>query len=268
MLIVALDGWVNAGQAGTIAAETMVAGGEVVAEFVPDSLFDFRQNRPVVQFDEGVMTTVEWPSMVLRHRRRGDTDLLALTGTEPNWQWQRFAAEVARMARELGVGRHISLGGIPWATPHTRPVTIVATASDRSSLPAGHSHPEGTLRVPASAVSVVEKAVADEGIPTVGLWARVPQYVGTAYSAAALALVEAVAAVLGVDFDVAELADEAAAQRTHLDAIVAARPDIRTVVEKLEVMVDEIGLTTGEELAAEIERFLRGQDGDDSGPAR
>ncbi len=268
VLIVALDGWVNAGKAGTVAAETLVGGGEVVAEFDPDLLFDFRQNRPIVQFDEGVMTGVEWPSMTLRHRRVGELDLLALIGTEPNWNWHRFAAQVVRLSRDLGVVRHISLGGIPWATPHTRPVTIVATASSREALPEGHSHPEGTLRVPASAVSVVEKAVADAGITTIGLWARVPQYVGAEYAAAALALVEAVSGVVGVDFDVTELVEAAASQRTHLDAIVAARPDIRSVVEKLEAMVDEIGLTTGEELAAEIERFLRNQDGDEPGPAR
>lgn len=264
ILIVALDGWVNAGQAGTTAAEVMASGGEVIAEFDPDLLFDFRQNRPVVQFDEGVMTGIEWPAMVLRHRVVDDTDLVVLTGTEPNWNWRRFAEEVSRLARSLGVARHVSLGGIPWATPHTRPVTIVTTASDRTSLLDAHPHPEGTLRVPGSAVSVLEKAVADAGIPTVGLWARVPQYVGTTFSAAALALVEAVSALLGVEFDVRGLAEEASAQRVHLDAIVAARPDVKAIVDKLEAIVDETGLASGEELAAEIERFLRSQEGDES----
>ncbi len=264
VLIVALDGWVNAGQAGTTAAEVLAADGDVIAEFDPDLLFDFRQNRPVMQFDQGVMTKLEWPTMTLRHRQADGVDLVVLTGTEPNWNWHRFAEEVSRLARNLGVARHISLGGIPWATPHTRPVAIVATASAPELLPEGHSHPEGTLRVPASAVSVLEKGVADAGIPTIGLWARVPQYVGTAFSAAALALVEAVSSILGVDFDVGELAEEAARQRTHLDTIAAARPDVRAIVEKLEAIVDETGLASGEDLAAEIERFLRSQEGDES----
>jgi hypothetical protein len=62
---------------------------------------------------------------------------------------------------------------------------------------------------------------------------------------------------LGVDLDLGELDEEAAAQRQRLDAAVAADDDIREILVRLEQADEE--LPTGDELAAEIERFLRGQ---------
>ena len=37
VLVVAFDGWVNAGSAGTLAAQTVAAGGEVIATVDPDA---------------------------------------------------------------------------------------------------------------------------------------------------------------------------------------------------------------------------------------
>jgi hypothetical protein len=257
-LVVALDGWVNAGSAATTAAVTLAEDGEVIASFDGDALFDYRLTRPVIDFEDGVMERVAWPSLDLIRRRLPGRDLLVLTGTEPSWNWRRLSAELADLAVHLGVVEHVSLGGIPWATPHTRPVSMISTASTRER--AADDHPEGLLRVPGSAVSIIEHAVAEQGIPTVGFWARVPHYVGTEFAAAALALVERLEVHLGVEIPTGDLVDEVAQQRAQLDAVVAARPDLVTMVGRLEELVDHQEAVSGEELAAEIERFLRAQE--------
>ncbi len=259
VMIVAFDGWVNAGEAGTRAAEVIAAGGDTVATFDGDALFDYRANRPQVTFEEGVMESIEWPEMVLRLAQHGGRDLLVLSGTEPNWNWQRFAGEVAELAAKLGVVEHISLGGIPWAAPHTRPVSTIVTASDRSRVDPDDDHPEGRLVVPGAAVSAVAHAVAATGIPTIGFWARVPHYLGTVHHAAALALVDRLAIHLGVPLPVAELTEEAAEQSRQLDAIAEGRPEVRALIEQLEGLVEQREVS-GEDLAAEIERYLRDQD--------
>jgi PAC2 family protein len=257
LLVICLNGWVNAGSAATLVAGTL--GGEILADAEPDLLFDYRVTRPTLDFIEGVMTSLVWPSISLRWLPLAERDLLVLSGTEPNWNWKRLGSEIAHLAIELGVTEQVSLGAIPWAWPHTRPVQIIATASDRAHLPDSDERPEGLLRVPSAAVSAVEYMIGGTGIPTVGFYARVPQYVGVEYPAAALALLRRLERHIGVELPKGELEDLANTQRAELDLVSASRSDLKSMVDQLEAMVDAATSVSGEELAAEIERFLRGQ---------
>ena len=257
-LIVAFDGWVSAGAAGTATADHLAADGEVVVTFASDRLYDYRVNRPILSFTDGIIEGIEWPETMIRLRDAGARDLLVLSGPEPNWNWQAFADSVADLAGTLGVVEQISLGGIPWAAPHTRP-TILTTTASRADLLGGEANfPAGLLRVPASAASVLERAVAERGIPTVGFWARVPHYVAGVYYPAVVTLLERVARHLGIEVPLGSLVDDSAAQRRHLNAAVEDQPAVAHVVEQLEAIYDSAGeLATGEEIATEIERFLR-----------
>jgi len=257
-LIVAFDGWVSAGAAGTATADHLAADGEVVVSFASDRLYDYRVNRPILSFTDGIIEDIEWPETMIRLRDAGARDLLVLSGPEPNWNWQAFADSVADLAGGLGVVEQISLGGIPWAAPHPRPTILTTTASRADLLGGEANYPAGLLRVPASAASVLERAVAERGIPTVGFWARVPHYVAGVYYPAVVTLLERVARHLGIEVPLGSLVDDSAAQRRHLDAAVEDQPAVAHVVEQLEAIYDSAGeLATGEEIATEIERFLR-----------
>src|SRR3990170_4926669 len=257
-LIVAFDGWVSAGAAGTATADHLAADGDVVVSFASDRLYDYRVNRPILSFTDGIIEDIEWPETMIRLRDAGARDLLVLSGPEPNWNWQAFADSVADLAGGLGVVEQISLGGIPWAAPHTRPTILTTTASRADLLGGEANYPAGLLRVPASAASVLERAVAERGIPTVGFWARVPHYVAGVYYPAVVTLLERVARHLGIEVPLGSLVDDSAAQRRHLDAAVEDQPAVAHVVEQLEAIYDSAGeLATGEEIATEIERFLR-----------
>ena len=261
VLVASFDGWVNAGNAGTAAVEHLMSDGVVVGRFDSDELFDYRASRPIVLFDEGVMEDVEFPKIELIHRVAGGRDVLIVTGIEPNWNWQRLGREIAGLAVDTGVVEYISLGGIPWAIPHTRPTSMIETASHRELIPSDADHPEGVLRAPASVMSVIEWTVAQQGIETRGFWARVPHYVGATYWPAAVALVEKVSSHLGIHVPYAALIENSAEQRRRLDEILDDQPDVRAVVERLEAMNPD-DAASGEELAAEIERYLREQGGD------
>lgn len=257
--IVALDGWVNAGSAATIAAQALIAEAEAVARFDADQLYDYRMSRPVVDFIEGVISRVEWPELTIRLKPYEKRDLLVLTGIEPNWNWQSLSRKLAELASHWGVTEHLSIGGVPWAAPHTRPVSIMTTASSPSRIPAGE-HPSGLLRVPGAAVSAIEWHIGQVGIPTTGFWARVPNYVGSSYTPAALALLNRLGRHLEITLDLADLQEDAVTENGQLDQIVANRPDIMTVVEQFEQLYDaQADGVSGEDLAAEIERFLRDQ---------
>jgi proteasome assembly chaperone (PAC2) family protein len=263
VLVSAFDGWVNAGDAGTAAAEFLIRDAVEVAVFEPDDLFDYRDTRPALTFAEGVVRSLAWPSVTMFHRSQGGRDLLVVTGTEPSLGWQSFASTVADLAGRFGVTELVAMGGIPWAAPHTRPVTLITTGSAAERIGPESDHPEGELTVPGSISGALELSMIERGIPTVGFWARVPNYLGTRFGAASLALLERIDLHLGFGLDLTEMAAAADAQRVHLDAIADGRPDVRSMIEQLEALVDGGSPTSGEQLASEIERFLRNRgDGD------
>jgi proteasome assembly chaperone (PAC2) family protein len=259
-IVVALDGWVDAGASATTAAGLVGADGNVVATFDADRLFDYRARRPILEIADGRLSELTWPEFVIRLVRIDDRDVLVLTGPEPDYRWPRLANAVVEVATALGVVEWISLGAIPAAVPHTRPVPILGTASRpgllRGDIQAG---PTGLLRVPSALVSVLEMQAAEAGIAAVGYFAQVPHYVSGPYPAAALQLLTSVGRHLGIDLDGGPLAEEADQMRTRLDAATAIDENTRSYVERLEAMVDEERLPAGDDLISEIERFLRDQ---------
>jgi hypothetical protein len=110
---------------------------------------------------------------------------------------------------------------------------------------------------------VLQVMLGDAGIPTTALWAQVPHYLSGGASP------PAIRSVLGrlrdlTDFtlDLHGLDDQALAYSTRVEEGLADRPDVIdviTAIEEGEDEVDETELPSGDELASEIERFLRDQ---------
>ena len=259
-LVIALDGWVDAGSAATTAAERLSDGGDLVAEFDADALFDFRARRPALEIQDGRPRKLTWSTLTLRRARLGEgaPDLLVLRGAEPDFRWHQLSREIVELAKRLEIRQWISLGAIPAAVPHTRPVPILGTASKPGLLRGDvQPGPEGILRVPAACISVLDIAVSKAGVPAVGYFAQIPHYVNGPYATAALALVQAVGRHLEVDIPVVALENEAKLLRQRLDTATALDESTRGYVERLEAMVDEARLPAGDDLIADIERFLR-----------
>lgn len=268
-VVVALDGWVDAGSAATNAAATLAQGGKVIASFDADSIFDYRARRPTLQIIHGRPRTLEWPELTIRAVRIADRDVLVFTGAEPDYRWHELASDVVELAGKFGVAQWISLGAIPAAVPHTRPVPILGTES-RAGLLRGDvlPGPEGVLRVPAAAISILDISVSKAGIPAVGYYAQIPHYVSGPYPQASIELIRALGKHLELELDVAALPEEARMMRVRLDAAAAREETTRTYVERLETLVDEARLPSGDDLISEIERFLRegGQQGGSGRP--
>jgi hypothetical protein len=256
--VAAFDGWVDAGSAATSALERLLDEAVDVATFDPDVLFDYRARRPTLEIVDGKLEELTWPELVVRRTPFDGRDLLILAGPEPDDRWQAFSSAVVELAHRLGVVEWVSLGAIPAAVPHTRDVPILGTTSEPGRLRGDiQPGPSGILRVPAAAISVLEMAMAEGGIPAVGYFAQVPHYVSGPYPAASLALLEALGRHLGIDLPSGDLAEEARQLRTRLDTATALEETTRTYVERLEAMVDEQRLPSGDDLIGEIERFLR-----------
>jgi predicted ATP-grasp superfamily ATP-dependent carboligase len=115
---------------------------------------------------------------------------------------------------------------------------------------------------PTGIVGVLHDALAQAEILSASLWANVPHYVGATPSPkAALALIERTVRLIDVPVVTADLAQLAVDYERQVDEIVAADDDAVAYVQRLEEDADSEGLElrTGEELAAELQQFLRDQ---------
>ncbi len=266
ILVAAFEGWVDAGNAGTMAAAQLSHGSQVIGTFDADRLFDYRARRPTLDIVDGRLQSLEWPELQLLGNRIGERDLLILSGPEPDFLWQELAAEVTRLVQDLKVATWVSLGAIPVATPHTRPVTVLATASTPGLLPPGVSQgPIGHLRVPSAVLSVLELGVSTSRIPAIGFYAQVPHYVSAAYPGAAIELLHHVGRFLGEELPVGDLPARALETRGLLDAATSGDERTTAYVKRLEDAADQARLPEGDDLISDIERFLRGGGGDEPG---
>jgi hypothetical protein len=266
LMVMALDAWVDAGSAATRAAALLGDGAATIAGIDADGLYDYRSRRPTLRIVDGHPMELEWPALNVVHRRFAERDVLVLSGPEPDYRWRELAAELVMLARDLDVTEWLTLGAIPAAVPHTRRVPVLGIESRSGLLKGGiEPGPAGSMKVPAAAVSVVDMAIAEAGIPTLGYFAQVPHYVSGEYPAAAVALVRAVERHIGETLTTAVLELEARGISVRLDAAAAADDSTKSYISRLEEMVDEARLPSGDELIGEIERFLRDR-GTGSGP--
>jgi len=208
----------------------------------------------------------------LQHARPGDRrDVLVLSGPEPDLRWREFVAGVVGLARELGVTLVVGLGAFPAPVPHTRPVRLAATATT-PELAAQVGFIPGGIDVPAGIHAALERGFADAGLPCVGIWARVPHYVAAMpYPAASAALLDKLAQLAGIPIDSDALHRAADVTRRRVDELIANSEEHGEMVRQLEGQHDaEVGssglgggpLPSGDELAVELERFLRNEGGD------
>jgi hypothetical protein len=269
LLVVMLTGWIDASNAAAAAMDALIdkTAATTIVEFDADTYIDYRARRPIMELRLGVNTRLNWvtPKLLLG-RDRNNRDILLLTGAEPDANWQRFANDVTTLARSLGVRRMLGLGAYPVATPHTRHVKMSCTCPS-PSIVATLPYIKSSLDAPAGVESVLEHALTAVDIDAIGLWAQVPHYVSSMpYPASTLALLNAVAEVGNVDIDVSELRDIVDVQRDRLDRVVTENSEHAAMLRQLEQAFDAAQaadgtlaneLPDGDQLAAELEQFLR-----------
>ena len=273
ILVVALEGWVDAGMGASAAiAELLTASPTTdVASFDTELLIDQRARRPIARLEDGVTTELTWPAIrVVAGTDRGGTDVLYLTGPEPDFRWPSFIDAVIGLVQHLNVRTVVGLGAFPAPTPHTRPVRLASTVPPQSVELAGRvGTVHGTLEVPAGVQAALEVSLGRAGVPVIGLWARVPHYVSAMpYPEASAALIEGLCAVTGTVLDSSSLRSAGEESRRQVDELIGANPDHLEMVHRLESALDseEIGtlgldvdVPSGDEIAAELEQFLRGE---------
>jgi hypothetical protein len=301
LLVVAFEGWNDAGEAasGAVRALKDVLDVVPIADIDPEDYYDFQLNRPHVELDDDGQRRLRWPGVALlgparddrmpRERSLSDDPLGAdggrvdsapsdplgvsgmnhdniylLLGTEPSRGWKTFATETIDQALTADITGVIMLGALLADVPHTRPISVHSSSENaqvRDELGVERSTYEG----PVGILSVISAMAEEAGIPTVSLWASVPHYVHNAPSPkATLALLDKLEELVDVVIPRGDLLDEARAWEEGIDALAGEDDDMRSYIDQLERARDAVEApeASGEALAQEFERYLRKRDDD------
>lgn len=293
LLVVAFEGWNDAGEAATGVVRTLkdqLAVSEL-ASVDPEIYFDYQFNRPTVSLDDEGRRQIEWPGAVLYGPATPGSigaplaedaelqisganagNIYLLLGTEPSRSWKSFAAEVLDSALAVDVTGVVFLGAMLADVPHTRPISVFVSSDNptvRAELQIERSNYEG----PVGILSVLADAAEKVGIPTMSIWASVPHYVHNAPSPkAVLALIDKLEELIDVVIPRGDLVSEAAEWESGIDALAAEDEEMAAYIAQLEQARDTVDSpeASGEAIAQEFERYLRkrsdGRDGRDGRP--
>ncbi|KZE94310.1 hypothetical protein AVP42_01089 [Agromyces sp. NDB4Y10] len=287
LLIVAFEGWNDAGEAATGAARLLAERLRLVevAAVDPELYFDYQFTRPTIQSEPDGSRRLSWPGAAIlgpsgipaEPDEEGVTGpgadaLHVLLGAEPARTWKGFAAELVDAALSADIEGIVLLGAMLADAPHTRPLAVFAS-SENPEVRAALGVERSTYEGPVGILSVIADQAERVGIPTVSLWASVPHYVHNAPSPkAVLALLGKVEELTGLSIPRGSLEDEAQAWEASVDALASDDDEMAGYIQQLEQARDAADApeASGEAIAQEFERYLRrrGDQPGGSGPWR
>ncbi|MCU1530063.1 MAG: carboxylate--amine ligase [Frondihabitans sp.] len=283
LLVVAFEGWNDAGEAASGVARALVEAHDMttVAELDGEAYIDFQFNRPQAAHDDEGNATLIWPRIQLHATPTvaspvtsfdgtlatpdgpAEGGILVLLGAEPSRSWRSFAAEVVDLVDVHDVTGVVFLGAMLADVPHTRPISTFV-GSENPDVRGEFSVERSTYEGPVGILSVLAQSLEEAGVPTLSIWASVPHYVHNAPSPkASLAILDKLEEITGMSISRDELVEEAAAWESGIDALAAEDEDMAGYIEQLEQARDTVDSpeASGEAIAQEFERYLRRRDG-------
>jgi proteasome assembly chaperone (PAC2) family protein len=264
--IAAFEGWNDAADASTAAVEHLaeVWSAKSVAELDPEDFYDFQVNRPTVRQGDGRTRRIEWPTTRFSTARPpgAESDVVLIRGIEPSTRWRTFCQDVLELCRSLDVNRIVLLGALLADVPFSRALPISGSATDRTTVerlglaPTRYEGPTGI-------VGVLHEACQRAELEAVSFWVHVPHYANNPpCPKATLALLHRVEEILDVPVPMANLAEEAAEWEERLRTAAEQDAELGEYVRELEERAgDDLTPLSGDELAHQIERYLRRRGG-------
>ena len=267
ILVVAFRGLFDAAGSATSAVEWLAErlDSVQVGDVDPETFFDFTQERPVVEFDDHDVRWIRWATnRVLAVRTaEGQRDLVLVSGVEPHLRWRTFTEALLEAATRSGSRMVVTLGSMSGMSPHTRPPAVTGSSTNRDLADRlGLDRP--SYQGPTGVVGVLHDTLDRAGVPVISLRVSVPYYLPDSPNPKATrALLRRFEQVSGIDTAHADLDGPAAEWQSRVEQAVDGDEEVRAHVRRLESQVDQSEdlMPRGDDLAAELEAFLREQDG-------
>ena len=280
MLILAWEGWNDAGESASTAAQYLIQqhGVAPFATIDPEEFYDFTEARPMARYQRGERVII-WPNtefVHLRPRPGARRDIVVGLGIEPHFRWKRYLEAMSELVDVIGAKLVLSLGAVAAGAPHTRPVNVSGSANNSQLAERYNMHPS-RFEGPSGIVGVFHDHCRRRDVGGVSLWASVPHYLpGIANPVGAQALLQVVNDMTDLHLDFEPL--DRAIQRFHsqLEEVLSENAELREYVARLEAAMPgpsasnppaERGasdLPSADALIEDLENFLRGRQDDDN----
>ncbi|MEP6480704.1 MAG: PAC2 family protein [Rhodoglobus sp.] len=276
-LVAGLTGFADAGgavtQLGQYLLDTLDC--EVLATFDADELLDYRARRPIIEFDQDHVSDYR-PAKLNLYLAKDELaqPFLLLTGYEPDFQWERFAAAVLQLIDMFKVKGTTWVHAIPMPVPHTRPLRVTVSGN-RADLIESMSAWRPHTQAPATALHLIEFRLLELGLPITGFVLLIPHYLAdTEFPLAAVSALDSLSVATGLIFPTDRLREEGRDFIAKIDGQLESNHELAKLVATLEERHDSYmldnplrspltdidgELPSADELAAELQKFLATQ---------
>ena len=273
ILVLAFAGWNDAGDSATFAAKFLSQrlAANKFASLDPETFYNFIEQRPQVRLRHGEREIL-WPANEFSYARdtRLVQDVIIGLGIEPHLRWRTYIESIMRVVQDCHVELVVTLGALLADVAYSRPIRLTGSASEPALAQRLHlsmSRYEG----PTGIVGTLHDACKRQGLPAISIWANVPHYIAASPNIkAALALVRRVFTLLDFSADLNDLETAASDFDRRVANVLASDAKVSEYVRRLEERDEDDdedeehpgntdALPSGEELARELEEFLREQ---------
>jgi hypothetical protein len=240
----------------------------MIAQSQSEDFYDYQVTRPTISLNLDSSRQLTWPGTRIYGvaNPRGERDFILVEGVEPSMRWRSFAAELLDLADDCEVSLVIAVGAMLADTPHTRPIPVSTTAAS-PEIAAQRGLEVSRYEGPTGVLAVIQDEAVRREIEAVAIWAAVPHYASalTAHKAT-LALLNGLEDTLNLSLVQGELPEASLLWERAVTQMVSEDSDIEEYIKALEASQDSnIADESGEELAREVERFLRRENAKEDG---
>lgn len=276
-LLLTFAGWSDAAGVGTAAGRLLVEHlqAQRFAWIDAEEFYNFTDLRPQARYNPAGHRDIIWPAneFFFCQRPELEHDIIIGVGAEPHLKWRTFTNLVLELIKRCDVYQSFTLAAL-WADVlYSAPVQFTGSATDpalaeRLGL-GGGSRYEG----PTGMVGVLHDTLRRHQLTSASVWANMPYYVSVSPNPkGVLALVRRGMEIIDLPAVFPEMEEEVRDFETRVAEAITQDPKIAAHVRELErraarqersrPRLEQEKPPSGEDLAAEFERFLREQRGE------
>jgi len=235
-LLIAFEGWNDAGEAATSAVRFVDQAicSVPLAEIDGEEFLDLTVQRPLVRLDPDAGRVIDWPVTEFRYGAVDSSrEIVIGLGSEPHLQWRRYCDHIVDLVERLGIQRVVLLGAYVADVVYSLPVTVTGFASRPEILEVLGVH-SSAYQGPTGIVGVLADRLGRTGVEVTSFWAGLPHYISVAPNPrGALALIQTLTEYLSIKIDTDPLRRDAAVYEQRISELVAGDPELSEYVRQL-----------------------------------
>ncbi|WP_421084194.1 PAC2 family protein [Rothia nasimurium] len=263
VLLVAFDGWNDAGEAATESVRKINTHyqGSPAQGFNHEHYYTFTETRPLLTPSADGGSELIWPELKFTEAQTtSGTRILTLTGPEPSLAWKNFCADFFAFVAQHQVDLVVLCGSLLDEVPHTLPLPVGITSFSQAALDLPGVQPS-TYSGETGLIGVLAHEAPQYGVNALSLWVSVPHYVAhPPQPKAAFALLSALQPILGFPMPLEHFQDEMMRWDRAADDLLDDEPELKAYVQNLESAAEaerDISDFSQIDIAAEFEKFLK-----------